>query len=192
MCPAPASSHGRTLQEPVMYPPHLSVSPVGGARALRLEGELDISNANLLVAPLQQAVEAGGPVFLDLTSLTFMDSSGVHAILAAAAALHQSGWCLYLHVGDGEVSRVIDLMELAAGPNIHVVSHPDGHLTPGDRPADEIPGVGPGAQHRWEAATLRYGRSVAEFRWSRCVNSVERAANRRLRATMRALETTSR
>ncbi len=52
-----------------------------GGRRLTLRGELDLATAGRLEAAL---AEAGGPVVLDLTGLTFMDSTGVRMLLEAA------------------------------------------------------------------------------------------------------------
>jgi anti-sigma B factor antagonist len=105
----------------------LSIGPVEGIRGIRLEGEFDLSTLGQLEGPLQDALLAGGPVLLDLTALTFMDSSAIKTLLEAARLLESRGWCLYLHVEEGEVSRVLELTEIGQGPNIHVIVHPGAH-----------------------------------------------------------------
>jgi anti-sigma B factor antagonist len=54
--------------------------PQGGHR-ITLRGELDLATTGQLEAAL---AEAGGRVVLDLTALTFMDSTGVRVLLEAA------------------------------------------------------------------------------------------------------------
>ena len=46
-------------------------------------GELDISQAEVLDTAVDQAAEAGGPLVVDLTAVTFCDSSGLAALLGA-------------------------------------------------------------------------------------------------------------
>ena len=65
------------------------------------------------------AVARGGPISMDLTDITFLDSTGFGAILKAATDL-PSG-CIVLHgVHDG-VSRVTALMGVDKKENIHVL-----------------------------------------------------------------------
>ncbi len=64
----------------------LETSPLIGVPGLRLDGELDLATAPLLKEAL---VDLGSEreVHLDLALLTFLDSSGVHAIVALAQSL---------------------------------------------------------------------------------------------------------
>jgi anti-sigma B factor antagonist len=60
------------MSHPVDGPPHVVV----------LVGDLDVANAHRLRAHLQTVTAV--PVVLDLTDLTFMDSSGIAVLLEAA------------------------------------------------------------------------------------------------------------
>jgi anti-anti-sigma factor len=64
----------------------LEISPLPGVAGLRLDGELDLATAPLLKAAL---VDLGSErdVHLDLALLTFIDSSGLHVIVAMAESL---------------------------------------------------------------------------------------------------------
>ncbi len=62
----------------------------GGCVVLRVEGEVDVSNADALGTNLRQLVETDH-VVVDLTGVTFMDSSGVSALIAAAKQAANSG-----------------------------------------------------------------------------------------------------
>ena len=53
---------------------------VDGCRVLVLEGELDAAQAPTLTEALDHGTD-GLPVIVDLTALTFLDSSGIHALL---------------------------------------------------------------------------------------------------------------
>jgi anti-anti-sigma factor len=61
----------------------LAISPLIGVPGVRLDGELDLATAPLLTdALLDLASER--EVHLDLALLTFLDSSGLHAIIKLA------------------------------------------------------------------------------------------------------------
>ena len=64
----------------------LEISPLTGVAGLRLDGELDLATAPLLKEAL---VDLGSErdVHLDLALLTFLDSAGMHAIVALARSL---------------------------------------------------------------------------------------------------------
>jgi hypothetical protein len=65
------------------------------------------------------AVSKGGPILLDFGDVTFVDSTGIDAVLKALSAL-PSG-CIVLH-GGHRVQRVIDLMGVGQATNLHI--HP--------------------------------------------------------------------
>jgi anti-sigma B factor antagonist len=57
---------------------------------IRVAGELELGQADALLAPLRHAVEADdGPVVLDLSGVTFIDSTGLRALLDAHARLER-------------------------------------------------------------------------------------------------------
>ena len=55
-----------------------------GTRRLALSGELDMVSSPEVVARLEELKDKGVAVRLDLTGLTFMDSTGVRALYTAA------------------------------------------------------------------------------------------------------------
>jgi len=91
--------------------------------SIRLVGELDMSTAAELDEVLATAVEHGGAVTIDLSELTFMDSTGINAFLRAAMSLRGRG-CLILHGEQDRVRRVLDLVRVDGSlPNLHRVTH---------------------------------------------------------------------
>ena len=89
--------------------------------SIRLSGELDMSSAPELDRVLGAAVEHGGAVLVDLSELTFMDSTGINAFLRAAVSLRGRG-CLILHGEQQRVRRVMDLVRVDGSiPNLHRV-----------------------------------------------------------------------
>jgi anti-anti-sigma factor len=104
-----------------------SVSQIPTIRGLRLEGELDIKTVELLEGLLDDAAAPGGPLFLDLTPLRFMDSTGIQAIMKALQEVAKTGWCLLLHIDNGEVARILEVVGLHKVPNVHIIHHPEAH-----------------------------------------------------------------
>ena len=91
--------------------------------SIRLSGELDISSAPELDKVLEAAVEYGGTVLVDLSELTFMDSTGINAFLKAALSLSGRG-CLVLHGEQDRIRRVLDLVRVDGSiPNLHRLAH---------------------------------------------------------------------
>jgi anti-sigma B factor antagonist len=65
-----------------------------GTVRLTLLGDLDLTSAETLSARLAELKTAGQPVRLDLSRLSFIDSSGVQALLAALTDARWTGWQL--------------------------------------------------------------------------------------------------
>ena len=80
---------------------------------VELSGELDLASAPKLDDELKH-VEDGGPalIVLDLRELSFMDSSGLRALLAADARAKEAGRRLVLVRGDERVQRVLRITRL--------------------------------------------------------------------------------
>src|SRR4051794_12319657 len=78
-----------------------------GCRVLTTSGELDIHTAKELRTALDSDID-GLPVIVDLTALTFIDSSGLHTLLRN----RQDGQPAALVSSPGSnVQRVLDLVE---------------------------------------------------------------------------------
>ena len=101
----------------------MEVLSIEQGRSIRLAGELDMRTGPELDLVLDEAVEQGGPILVDLSELTFMDSTGIHAFLRAAVALRGRG-CLILHGERDRVRRVLDLVQAESSiPNVHRIHH---------------------------------------------------------------------
>ena len=90
-----------------------------GPRLYFLTGELDLSTLPLMETAIAPGVAKGGPVTLDMSGLTFIDSTGVGSILRSLKAL-PSG-CIVLHGVRDAVQRVLDMMSVDRAPNLHVI-----------------------------------------------------------------------
>ena len=79
---------------------------------VRPRGELDLASAPDLRAVLQELRNKKASVLLDLSELTFMDSSGLRLIWETNAEARQHGLELALASGPPEVMRVFELTGL--------------------------------------------------------------------------------
>jgi anti-anti-sigma factor len=88
-----------------------------GPSTLFLSGELDL--ATLPTFEMAMAAVSDGPITLDISRMTFMDSKGAGAIAKASEKL--SSGCIILHGVGVEVRRVIDILALEKMSKLHVV-----------------------------------------------------------------------
>ena len=68
----------------------VSVEP-GDVTVLRCAGEIDISTGPILEDGLRQAYAAGGDLVLDMSAVSFMDSTGLGLFVTAAKACTGAG-----------------------------------------------------------------------------------------------------
>jgi anti-sigma B factor antagonist len=94
-------------------PFEVTIEEHAGAVYARLRGELDISTAPRLEESLQRA-EADGPALLvlDLSTLDFMDSTGLRMLISADSRAREAGRRLVLIQGNEMVQRVLRLTRL--------------------------------------------------------------------------------
>jgi anti-sigma B factor antagonist len=82
---------------------------VDAESVVRVAGEVDIDTAPRLRTALDDALRSGAPVVLDLTEVTFMDSSGFGVLAAAQRQAGVLGTTLRVR---GVPARIRDLMAL--------------------------------------------------------------------------------
>lgn len=82
----------------------------GGGHVIRVFGELDVASAGILEEELER-VEVGDarPITVDLSGLTFMDSTGIRLLIAAHARSRSDPDRLRLRRGPHAVHRVFEL-----------------------------------------------------------------------------------
>ena len=83
---------------------------------LRLEGDIDLAASGQLNEALGEAI-AAGVTTIDLSGVTFMDSTGLHAILSAARSLNGQG-PLVLERPSRSVARLLGIALPGALPGI--------------------------------------------------------------------------
>jgi anti-sigma B factor antagonist len=109
------SSASSYVCDPQARPALLSVQEIvgQGRHTLHLAGELDIASRPLLDAALERLLtEQTEAVALDLSELTFMDSTGLHAVLSAQELCEQHGCELALLRPSSQVHRLFELSGL--------------------------------------------------------------------------------
>src|SRR4051812_11996340 len=83
---------------------------VESARAtVALAGECDLTVRDELTSALLAAVERAPVVMVDLSALTFLDSSGVHCLVTAHHVALERGRRLYVTNAAGVVATVLDI-----------------------------------------------------------------------------------
>ena len=89
----------------------VEVEPIRvGSVMVKLKGEVDISSAHLLGSQFSTlASNTYSSVVVDATEVTFMDSTGLHALVEGKRALHDNGTRIFL-VPSRQVRRVLELV----------------------------------------------------------------------------------
>jgi anti-sigma B factor antagonist len=102
-------------------PFEVTIEQRAGAVHVKMAGELDISTAARLEDDLRR-VEAERPelLVLDLTALTFMDSTGLRLLITADSRARAEGRRLALIQGSEMVQRVLRLTRL--DERLHIVA----------------------------------------------------------------------
>jgi anti-anti-sigma factor len=82
--------------EPLLYGPNavpvaLVVEETTTPRGFRIAGDLDVSSVGVLADALDHAVGHGGDLTLDLSGVTFVDSTGLQLLMQAARKLEGRG-----------------------------------------------------------------------------------------------------
>ena len=95
----------------------VQVEEDSGRCILRIQGEIDISNAREVLSTIQASVPNGAQaIFVDLTETTYLDSSGVHLLVMLADRLRVRRQELSLVVPSGGPIRA--LLEVAGVPKV--------------------------------------------------------------------------
>lgn len=98
----------------------LEITQLDERTGLRVAGELDLSTAPQLNEALG-AIAEDGAVTLDLSELTFIDSSGLHAIVAYARAANGNGPVVLDGVSSAML-RIFEITDLTQHPELEIRS----------------------------------------------------------------------
>lgn len=88
-------------------------------RGYRLEGELDLATSQDLLGAIRERTSADEPLTLDFSGVTFMDSSGLRALLEAARD-RDDGHLLVILDPTPQVRRVLDISLPDGAPGLEV------------------------------------------------------------------------
>ena len=99
--------------------PFFQALPLEGGLGLRLSGELDLATVTDMNAQLAALPTNGHPVTLDLADLSFMDSTGLHALEQFARTLNGTS-PLVLENVPRHVQRLFEITGMAESPHIEL------------------------------------------------------------------------
>jgi anti-sigma B factor antagonist len=105
-------SYGRLMTAPHALDPLLEVVEVaiGGLAGVAVRGEVELATVPELSAALDDAIRtSSGPFVIDLTSVDFLDSSGISCLVRARALLGQDDRPLALICPPGIARRALEL-----------------------------------------------------------------------------------
>ncbi|MEV0381496.1 STAS domain-containing protein [Nonomuraea sp. NPDC050643] len=120
-----------------MSPLSLNCRPLPAGVLITVAGELDATNADHLESSVGRSRLPGGPLVLDLGGLTFMDSSGLHALLRVHADVRREGGALHLAAVQDLPARILQITGVWDAMNIHagveeattaILDHPTGRF----------------------------------------------------------------
>jgi anti-anti-sigma factor len=97
-----------------MHSPDLlrvTVEPLEDARLIRAAGELDMSSVPTLRHQLEAAREDGVTALLDLSAVTFIDSTGLHLLLDASRGGGRTDWSFCIVRSSTAVQRLIEITQ---------------------------------------------------------------------------------
>ncbi len=82
------------------------VAPEGDAHVVELTGEIDLATCEELAAAIEPLIEPDQTIVVDLSEVSFMDSSGLRVFLRARALLNDKGGTLVLRKPTEQVRRL--------------------------------------------------------------------------------------
>jgi anti-sigma B factor antagonist len=93
-----------------LVPPfRVTVEPLAETRLVRAGGELDRGTAERLGSALDAARADGATVLLDLSAVSFIDSTGLRILLNSARAVDSHDWALFIIRASSAVWRLVEL-----------------------------------------------------------------------------------
>ena len=98
--------------------PTLEISPLENDGGIKLTGEVDLATARQLADALAN-IPTRSEIRLDLSELTYMDSSGLNAIVAFAGSLNGGGPLVMLNPSDA-IERLFVITALDEHPKIEI------------------------------------------------------------------------
>ncbi|HEY7661441.1 MAG TPA: STAS domain-containing protein [Actinomycetota bacterium] len=85
---------------------------IGGEHGASLRGELDLSSYDVAARALTPLFQPGGEVTLDMSGLSFIDSTGIRLLVQLHQALGDNGR-LTLRSPSPQLSRILEITGIA-------------------------------------------------------------------------------
>jgi anti-anti-sigma factor len=95
------------MQSPA--PLSVTVEVLEDARLIRVAGEIDLSSVDQLTSELESARREEATVLLDLSAVTFIDSTGLHVLLGASRDSAMSDWPFFIVRPSPVVRRLVEV-----------------------------------------------------------------------------------
>jgi anti-anti-sigma factor len=96
---------------PKIAPLSIRSTARGGVRTLALTGELDLDSASKLDEAVREVCASGAELVVDLRNVTFMDSTGLRALIVAGTLCEEQGHELRIVPGD-DIQRILEMTGL--------------------------------------------------------------------------------
>jgi anti-anti-sigma factor len=94
-------------------PLRITVEPLEDARLVRADGEIDLTTVAALRREINVARDAGVTAVIDLSGVTFIDSTGLQLLLEASRDSATSEWGFFIVRPSDVVRRVIEVSRTA-------------------------------------------------------------------------------
>jgi anti-anti-sigma factor len=98
-------------EKPMESPTPLSITvePLEEASLIRAAGEIDLTTIGALRAELESAREDAATALLDLSDVTFIDSTGLHLLLETSRDAAATDWPFFIVRPSPVVQRLIEV-----------------------------------------------------------------------------------
>ena len=95
------------------------ISEENGKLVVRLEGEIDLEQSPKVRGLLLESVARGKDLLVDLSEVTYLDSSGIASLVEAMQIAVRNGTSLKLFSASAQAMRVFELARLDKVFSIH-------------------------------------------------------------------------
>ncbi|MFD6874590.1 MULTISPECIES: STAS domain-containing protein [unclassified Streptomyces] len=117
---------------------HVDVAISGDRTVVTIRGELDVDTCPQVTEATSALALTGHTLVMDLTAMTFLDSSGLTHFIKLRRRAHTEGWTLELHGASEQVMKILDLTGTLELFTLHPLREPDSQVE-GTAPTERTP-----------------------------------------------------